>query len=94
MGFHMRHVRKKMIGGLNLNYTFYYSHMFLYYKKASKSLNFKPLFPYLKVITEIYDQSQMNANFWCFYIVRRIFFINDFKNEHFSAFCYVNSVKK
>jgi hypothetical protein len=47
--------------------------MFSYCKKPSKSLNFKPLFPNLKVITEIYGQSQMNANFWYFYIVCHFF---------------------
>jgi hypothetical protein len=36
--------------------------MFSYCKNTSKSLNFKPLFPNFKVITEIYGQSQMNAN--------------------------------
>jgi hypothetical protein len=55
----MRHVSKKLMEGLNLNYLF----MFLYCEKPSKSLNFKPLFPNLKVITEIYGQSQMSANF-------------------------------
>jgi hypothetical protein len=54
MGFHMRHVREKLVGTLNLNYNFKFSFMFSYCKKPSKSLNFKPLFPNLKVITEIY----------------------------------------
>jgi hypothetical protein len=89
----MRHVRKKLVWVLNLNYTLYYSLMFLYCKKLSKSVYFKPLFPNLSVITAIYGQSQMKTNFLCFYTVRIIFCFDDFKNHNVSAFCSVNNVK-
>jgi hypothetical protein len=89
----MRDGRKKLVEVLNIKYTFYYSLMFLYSKKPSKSFNFKPLFSNLKVITDIYGQSQMRANFWCFYTVGSNFCFDDFENQHFSAFCSVNSVK-
>jgi hypothetical protein len=49
-------------------------------EKASKSLNFKPLFPNLKVITDVYGQSQMRANFWCFHTVGSPFCFDEFEN--------------
>jgi hypothetical protein len=48
------------------------------------------LFPNLKVITEIYGQSQMNANFWYLYTVCQFFyFFYDFENRYFSVFCTI-----
>jgi hypothetical protein len=89
MGFHMRHGWKKLVGVQNLNYYFLFASLFSYCKKPSKSLNFQPLFPNLKAITEIYGQSQMSANFCYFYTVCSFFCFDVFKHLYFSAFCTV-----
>jgi hypothetical protein len=47
------------------------------------------MFPNLKVITQIYGESQMSANFWYYYTVWSNFCFDDFKNQYFSAFCPV-----